>query len=265
MDIKIIVPVFNAFDVFQNLIKSLIEHNAKDDILFIDDASTDERIIELTSNLPINWKVIQNEENLGFVKTANIGLKASAGHSILLNSDTLVTEGWLTRFKQCVRQVQDLGTATPWSNNAEICSLPKTLQSNPIPLDLNGVSQQLLQHHPTYPEIPTAVGFCMLITAAAKEHVGYFDEQVFGMGYGEENDYSLRVSQSGLRNVLVDNCYVAHIGNQSFQEISLKPNEQTMARLLKKHPGYLQQIQNFIDKDPLHDLRQTITAKIDAF
>lgn len=265
MNIRIIVPVFNAYHVLKELIVSLRTHNPDDDILFINDASTDVRVTELLSEIPSNWKVMHNLVNLGFVKTANKGLRSTAGHSILLNSDTLVTKGWLTNFKQAINQIDNLGTATPWSNNAEICSFPKTLQDNEVPHDMDQFADDLASHRGSYPEIPTAVGFCMLITEQAKQKVGYFDEQTFGMGYGEENDYSLRVTQAGLRNVLLDNCYVVHVGNQSFQEIALKPNKETMERLLAKHPKYLEVIQKFIENDPLCELRQSIIAKISTF
>ena len=260
------VPIYNAFEATNNLLKSLIKHNSSDCVVLINDASTDVRVNELFEKLPHRWQLINNNQNLGFVKTANIGLRLTSDHSILLNSDTIVTENWLDRFVQVINSVSDLGTATPWSNNAEICSIPNTLSVNSLPSDLNKLSRHLLnKHQPEYPELPTAVGFCMLLTAEAKQRVGYFDEATFGMGYGEENDYSLRVSQQGLKNVLVDNCYIAHVGNQSFQEISMRPNEQTMARLLQKHPDYLTQIQNFIENDPIAQIRESIIAKISAF
>ncbi len=266
MDIQVVVPIYNAFEATRNLIKTLLRHNNHDDVVLINDASTDSRIQSLFDNLPSNWRVLDNPQNLGFVKTANLGLQLNAGNSVLLNSDTLVSEGWLDRFREVIKNVSNLGTATPWSNNAEICSLPKTLHNNTIPEQLDVLSVQLAENHqPQYPELPTAVGFCMLITAAAKAQAGYFDEQRFGLGYGEENDYSLRVKSVGLRNVLVDDCYVAHVGNQSFKERSLKPSQDTMDRLLEKHPEYLHLVQKFIENDPLKQLRQSIVDKIAAF
>lgn len=266
LNIQIVVPIYNAFEATRNAINALIKHNSLDEVILINDASTDVRITTLLNDLPDQWQVLHNQHNLGFVKTANKGLRLSDGHSLLLNSDTLVSASWLSRFKQVIREVDGLGTATPWSNNAEICSLPNTLQNNHIPIDIDLLSEQLFEsHQPQYPDLPTAVGFCMLITAQAKAQVGYFDEAVFGLGYGEENDYSLRVSQHGLCNVLVDNCYVAHIGNQSFKDRSLQPNLETMERLLKKHPEYSELIQNFIENDPLSELRDSIIAKITAF
>lgn len=266
LNIQIVMPIYNAFEATKNAIQALIEHNQHDDVLLINDASTDNKISSLMDDVPVNWHVIHNQTNLGFVKTANIGLKHSIGHSVLLNSDTLVSENWLDRFKQAISVVDDLGTATPWSNNAEICSLPKTLQSNPIPENINALANELnFKHQPSYPEIPTAVGFCMLITEQAKNTVGYFDEGTFGLGYGEENDYSMRIIEESLKNVLIDNCYVAHVGNQSFKERSLQPDQSTMDRLLAKHPSYLQLVQKFIEKDPLAQLRQSIIDKITAF
>ena len=131
---------------------------------------------------------------------------------------------------------------------------------------MNELASELkIKHIPVYPELPTAIGFCMLISKEAKLRVGYFDEETFGLGYGEENDYSLRVRETGLKNVLVDNCYVAHLGNQSFKEKSLKPDQSTMERLLAKHPKYQILIQNFIEKDLLSELRESIIGKITSF
>jgi len=266
MSIQIVVPVFNAYEVTRQAIDALKKHNSGDDVLLIDDASTDPRMTALYLDVPDAWQVLVNPQNLGFVKTANRGLQHSESHSLLLNSDTLVSHNWLQRFAEAIDAVEDLGTATPWSNNAEICSIPQTLQNNPIPQDIDQLADELFaRHKPEYPEIPTAVGFAMLVSAEAKKRVGYFDEQTFGHGYGEENDYSLRVSSAGLNNVLVDHAYVAHVGNQSFQALNLRPNEDTMKRLLGKHPDYLRIIQNFIENDPLSPIRSAIIAKISAF
>lgn len=266
MSIQIVVPVYNAFEVTAQALQALKKHNLQDDVLILDDASSDPRMTALYLDLPESWQLRVNPQNLGFVKTANIGLKHNPGHSLLLNSDTIVSVGWLDRFKDALLAVDAVGTATPWSNNAEICSLPETLKVNPMPEDIDLLAAELVDcHQPVYPQLPTAVGFAMLISKQAKAQVGYFDEPTFGHGYGEENDYSLRVTSAGLKNILVDHAYVAHVGNQSFQALNLKPNEQTMHRLLNKHPDYLTLIQNFIEKDPLCPIRESIIAKISSF
>ncbi len=266
---EIVIPVYNAYDALLHCIKSLEKHSATEMVVFINDGSTDKRIqalLEQACEGKSNWNVLNNDSNLGFVKTANRGLKRTDGDTVLLNSDTLVSTGWLDGLKYASAHCEDLGTATPWSNNAEICSFPETLKNNPVPERLDELATQLQnKHQACFPELPTAVGFCMLVSAAAKRKVGYFDEQTFGHGYGEENDYSLRVKHAGLKNVLCDNVYVAHVGNQSFKDMALKPNSATMERLLAKHPEYAGMISEFIENDVLASLRESIIDKIDRF
>jgi len=260
MSINIVVPIYNAYDALRNCLISLEQHN-NGSVTLINDASTDARVIEIIHQFSRknNWQVINHVENKGFVKTANEGLKLTKSHTILLNSDTIVSTYWISAFERLCEEKLDLGTATALSNNAEICSFPNFLENNQIPKELDVLSEIIFKNYkPVYPSIPTAVGFCMLISEQAKTTVGYLDEKQFGHGYGEENDYSLRVVQAGLKNLVCDNAYVGHIGNQSFRDFGVEPNEQSMQRLLEKHPDYLELIQEFIHKDPLSTIRNNI-------
>ena len=266
MKIDVIVPIYNAYAALKNCLASLEENQHQaENIILINDASTDENIDKLIKKYSKanKWKLINHETNQGFVKTANEGLKLSENNTILLNSDTIVSKNWLSAFKGAIKHNEKLATATAWSNNAEICSFPKFLTNNQ-PLENPDTLSELLYkyYQPQYPVIPTAVGFCMLITKLAKRRVGYFDEKHFGHGYGEENDYSLRVENAGLINILCDNAYVIHIGNESFADLGLQPNEESMQRLLQKHPDYLTKIQQYINQDPLTTTRENILSLV---
>ena len=92
--------------------------------------------------------------------------------------------------------------------------------------------------------------------------VGPFDAELFGKGYGEENDFSMRVAERGMRNVLCDDVYVAHVGGCSFGPTGLKPGEESMRRLLSRHPGYLELVQEFIAADPLAQRRETLVQAL---
>jgi GT2 family glycosyltransferase len=85
-----------------------------------------------------------------------------------------------------------------------------------------------------------------------------FDEDLFGKGYGEENDFSVRAANAGMRNVLCDDVYVVHLGGRSFGPIGLRPDESSMRRLLSRHPEYMRRVQDFISKDPLSARRAVI-------
>ncbi len=263
-DVQIIVPIYNAAEALACCLDALKRHNATSNVVLIDDASTDPAVDALLQmHTRPDWQVIRKPRNGGFVETANMGLRLQSGHSLLLNSDAVVTPGWDQCLLQTLERVADVATVTPWSNNAEICSFPHTLQNNPLPARADDFAVWLQTHHnPRYPMLPTAVGFCMLVSAEAKRCIGYLDQGTFGVGYGEENDYSMRAQKAGMKNCLCDNAYVMHLGNRSFQEKGLKPDANSMQRLLGKHPEYQDMIGAFIAQDPLATLRGDILNKL---
>jgi GT2 family glycosyltransferase len=260
----IIVPVFNAFERLEVCLESIFDTVGRDArVVLIDDASTDRRVQPLlqswVNQSRSNRRLLVHERNRGFVATANQGMRLATSNIVLLNSDTEVTTGWLERLESCLESDESIATATPWSNNGEIVSIPDFCQCNPVPGNRNAVATAIAScGPPTYPDIPTAVGFCMAISFRAIKLVGLFDEETFGHGYGEENDYCQRVEQAGLRNVLCDDAYVVHHGGASFGPLGLKPDQNSMQRLLAKHPDYHDIVTEFIKADPLAARRQAI-------
>ena len=61
-----------------------------------------------------------------------------------------------------------------------------------------------------------------------------------------------------MKNVLCDDAFVAHVGGASFGPLGLAPDDESMNSLLNKHPGYRDQVQSFISKDPLAARRDLI-------
>lgn len=260
----IIVPVFNAIEHLEACLGSLSRTiPSKAEVLLIDDASTDQRVLPLlrswVSESEPYRRLLIHGENRGFVAAANHGMQQAETDVILLNSDTEVTHGWLEKLAECLASDPTIATATPWSNNGEIVSIPEFCVANPVPEDPDAIASAISSCGQTqYPEMPTAVGFCMAISLQAIRRVGLFDEVTFGRGYGEENDFCQRAEQAGLRNVLCDNAYVIHHGGASFGPLGLKPDENSMLRLLAKHPDYQRDVMEFIHTDPLAGRRQEI-------
>ncbi len=267
--ISVVVPVYNAADELRQCLASL-QATVKPgiELLLIDDASTEPLVHDVLGHwqgmqLP-GWRIVANESNLGFVGTANRGMRMSTGDVVLLNSDTVTTPGWLEALERCLRSDPAIATATPWTNNGEIASVPDFCAANPVPPEPARVAEVVGRcGRPVYPEVPTAVGFCMAVSRRAIDRIGLFDEAVFGKGYGEENDFSMRARQAGMRNVLCDDAYVVHLGNRSFGPLGLKPDESSMRRLLSRHPDYLRTVQEFIAEDPLSARRNELLAAME--
>lgn len=251
----IILPVFNAYEHLVACLESLDAHCPHAEVLVVNDASTDSRIQPLLQAWADSGqfrKLIVNTENRGFVHSANLGLSGCQNDVVLLNSDTVVTQGWLEALAACLASDVSIATATPWTNNGEIVSFPLFCAAAVVPENLAEIAAVIGQAGaPEYPVLPTAVGFCMAISRQAISQVGMFDEDTFGRGYGEENDFCMRAAQKGMKSVLCDNAYVAHAGNASFGPEGLKPDENSMGRLLQRHPGYQCLVATFIKDDPL--------------
>jgi len=264
----VVIPVYNAADDLAPCLDSVhatLPRGAE--VIVIDDASPDPAVAELLgawrSRGPAGWRFLANPQNRGFVGTANRGLEEAGRDAVLLNSDTVVTPGWLQGLQRCLDSDPGIATATPWTNNGEIASLPGFCVANPVPPEPAAVAAVIAAAGPPgYPELPTAVGFCMAVSRRAVERIGLFDEATFGRGYGEENDFSMRVRAAGLRNVLCDDVYVVHVGGRSFGPEGLKPGEASMRRLLSRHPGYLALVEAFIAEDPLAARRATLVEAI---
>ncbi len=262
----VVLPVHDAHDCLVNCLASLDTCSRDARVLVVDDASTDPRVAPLIGEWcarSADRECIRLGANVGFVGAANLGAECAGGDIVLLNSDTVVTPGWLEALARCLASDPKIASATPWTNNGEIVSLPQFCQPNPVPQNPPAIAAAIARAGtPCYPELPTAVGFCMAVSRRAIERIGLFDATTFGRGYGEENDFSLRAAAAGFRNVLCDDAYVVHVGGQSFGAVGLAPGEATMRRLLGKHPGYLDMITAWIAADPLAGRRREVVAAL---
>ncbi len=245
-------------------------------LLLIDDASSDTEVSALARRHARNGdagaaiEYRRNAENRGFTATINQALRARrpGEHFLMLNADTLVTPGWLDQMLASAAEDdgsgRPVGTVTPFSNNATICSFPDFSRAWPLPSREEQMQiARLLAAEPVAAiDIPTGVGFCMLITAACLDAVGAFDERNFPRGYGEENDFCRRAAKAGFRNVLCPNAWVGHVGGVSFAEEREALMRAGGERLLALHPDYNDLVQDWIARDPAQARRAWLSARL---
>src|SRR3989344_7848699 len=92
MDVSFIVPNYNGMRTLKKCLDSLLNQNYpknKFEIIVIDDCSknNDLEFLKTYSKLG-KIRLIENERNLKFVKTTNMGIKASKGKFVaLINND----------------------------------------------------------------------------------------------------------------------------------------------------------------------------------
>ncbi|MEM9704524.1 MAG: Stf0 family sulfotransferase [Pseudomonadota bacterium] len=255
--VAVIVPVYDGLRSVRRCFESLLasECQTKHRIVAIFDAGPDDRIEAYLKSLADNGEIdyFENAENLGFVRTVNRGFDIAGDLDvIILNSDTQTPKGWIDRIVALAEADPSIGTITPVTSNGEICSFPNICENNSLPTGFSAdVLDALFAAKADAPiiDMPTSVGFCTYISRAALNAVGPFNEDAFGRGYGEENDFSMRTAKAGFRNVQQNNLFVLHEGGVSFGSEKDERVAQAVEVVNRLHPGYDERIQKYIHED----------------
>jgi len=158
--------------------------------------------------------LIANEENLGFPAACNMGLAAARGdHLVLLNSDTMVPPGWLSRLLAHLH-ADDVGLVGPVTNRigneAEVATEYETYGDF-----LREAASRASARRGEAFEIQTLTMFCLAMRRDAWERIGPLDEG-YGVGTLEDDDYSVRAREAGLRLLCAEDVLLHHFGEASF-------------------------------------------------
>lgn len=260
--VDIIVPVYEGLEAVVRCVKSLVsaKNITKTEIFLINDKSPDSRIrsfLEETATEYENVIYMHNPDNLGFVKTVNRGFAESTEDVIILNADTEVSDHWVDRLVFHACDHKKVGTVTPFSNNATICSFPTFGNHAEIFADLTtGELSDALYFINTGQSspVPTGAGSCMYVSRQLLEEVGLFNEDEFALGYGEENDLCRRAAKAGYQNLHAHDLFVFHEGEVSFKTVDYDASPAAKT-LLKLHPEYDQLVAIAFERDEAYPSR----------
>jgi len=267
--VDVIVPVYGAPEAFARCVASLLAHTdlARHRLVLALDGpqppATAALVARLERELGDGVLATASGERRGFVAAVNRGMALSQRDVLLLNSDTEVTAGWLGKLQAAAYSAPEIATATPFSNSATICSLPRFLATNALPAGWTVAAfGRLIEERSlrAYPRLPTGVGVCLYVKRKALDQVGPFDEASFGLGYGEESEFAMRALKAGYAHVLDDATFVFHEGQRSFGAARggrVAAAHRAMRRL---HPEYMATVAAFLRADPLAPLRERVVA-----
>lgn len=256
LPVTIVVPVYNAHDAVAECIQSLRNHLPPDaEVLLIDDGSTDPAIgslLDECEGVPA-FRVHRNATNQGYTRTVNLGISMSPGRDILLlNSDTVVTAGWLGKLRYAAYACKRVATVTPLSDNSGAFSVPEIGTANACPSHMDS-AQWARAAASAGPgrllEVPTGNGFCMYIRRKALDDLGSFDEAAFPRGYGEENDFCMRALRAGWKNLVCDRAFVAHKRSQSFGGEKAELLAAGRSQVDSRYPEYGMLVRRFRDPE----------------
>jgi GT2 family glycosyltransferase len=245
------------------------------DILVLDDASPDPGFSKDLKALcdELGLQYYRSPRNLGIPRNVNLGLLRAMeddyDYVIIANSDVLFPGRLADVMVETALTDPTIGSVTAWSNNVSIFSLP-----NSFP-DLYLRNQEVVtwlaeslygQFGPAAVEIPAGISFCILIPVPVLRKVGLMDP-VFGRGYCEETDWSLRSKSMGYRITLCPSGFTYHQGGGTNVDAGLVSSGHTSVPeheliLDLRYPLFRQQISAFVHSELLDHLRRDARRKI---
>lgn len=224
--VSIIIVNWNGEEVIKSCLVALekITYTNKE-VIVVDNNSSDQSTKTIAKFPKV--KLIHSKENLGFAGGNNLGLTYASGEFILLlNSDTVVTENFLSELISSLQKDEKLGVVQPKIVFKDEASRSPLINSIGADFTTTGFLYYLgyrkkanddKYNHDAY--IFSAYGACMLIRKKVIEEVGLFDEKFFM--YFEETDFCMRVWLAGWKIKYISNVTIFHEGGVSSKKFGV--------------------------------------------
>ncbi|MFH1996761.1 MAG: glycosyltransferase [Candidatus Omnitrophota bacterium] len=169
-------------------------------LIIIDNASNDETrtYLKKLNRDRDDVTLIRNEENVGWVKGVNQGIGVSlAGFVCFMNNDAIVrTDGWLARLIAISHSEPNIGLVNP------------TFE----------VKNEGFVFDKPFVELDFCRGYCMLVKRSVIDTIGALDT-AYGLGYYDDDDYSVRAIRAGFLCVRARDVFVEHVKDSTFRSL----------------------------------------------
>lgn len=260
VDISIIIVSWNAKDYLQKCIDSIFKESNKYnlEVIVVDNASSDGSEDMVRTRFP-QVKLICNNDNLGFAKANNIGIKQSSGKYLgLINSDVEILSDCFSPLFCYMEEHRNIGMLGPRILNSD-----KTLQRScrgfptlwnlfcrALALDvffpkvkLFGGKMLTYWPHDSISDVEVLSGCFWFINKKAIDDVGLLDEGFFI--YAEDTDWCKRFFAAGWRRIYFPLVQAIHYGGASSENAPIRfylEMQRANLRYWKKHHSCFEQI-----------------------
>ena len=223
MAASIIIPVYNAREFAQACVKSIysVRTDVPFEVIVVNNGSSPE-VREWLSREEArrpNFRALHYDQPLGFPRAINTGARqARYDFLVLLNSDTVVTDGWLDGLQDALGTDSRIGIASPVTNSAN--SAGKEIQTDSDakalrPHQAQRFAARIRNRREIVPEPQRLFFFCAMIRRDLWESLAGLDEE-YGSGTFEDDDFCLRARFAGFQLVVARNVFVFHHERATF-------------------------------------------------
>ncbi|TLS71834.1 glycosyltransferase [Aliarcobacter thereius] len=272
--LAIIIPVYDDLVGLRRNVERVVkyrEDNNNYDIVLIWDCGPNIETLEYCREAQEKYGIdlIENKVNIGFSGTVNKGILKYKTHDVIVhNSDTIVHSDWAIRMQKSAYVDEEIGSVNPLSNNATLNNVPFP-NGIPFPKEpiefveyIDSIAKKELK---VAVEAPVSHGFCVFIKRSIIDIIGLFDEQKFGKGHSEDNEYSMRIRSKGFKCITTTNVFVGHDGGTSFKEDS-EPWKNNGRKIMREEfPNYFDEIRLFFHNDPISKERKVLESHFKRF
>ncbi len=238
MILSIIIVNWNVKHYLERCLLSIIKNTADLDyeIIVIDNDSNRDDSKKFLANFKTeaNLKIILNNQNLGFAKANNQGIKQAQGeYVLLLNPDTeIIEEGSLVKAVELMKKNKDWGVLgchlleANKQTQLSVRNFPKIIPQIMIFLKLHHlflrfkVLQNYFLSNFNYQEtasVDQVMGAFFLIKKEVLSKIGLLDEKFYI--WFEEVDFCKRTKDAGWEVIYSPELTIIHYGSQSFTQL----------------------------------------------
>ncbi len=190
------------------------------ELILVDNASHDGTASYLEDYAATrSWaRVIISSENRGFSGGNNMGLREASGdYLVILNNDTVVTQGWLAGLIRNLRRNPSLGLVGPVTNNIGNQARIDIAYQN-IDEMADKARSYTVSRHGNLLHVDNLGFFCVAFPRKIYEQVGPLDE-AFRIGFFEDDDYCKRVQLAGYEIAIAEDVFIHHHLSASFDSL----------------------------------------------
>ncbi|MFH1542342.1 MAG: glycosyltransferase family 2 protein [bacterium] len=203
-DLSIIILNYKNIKILQECLESIPQSikNISIEIIVVDNNSQDGSGAMVRKIFP-QVTLIENQENSGFAKANNLGLKVATGrYQMLLNNDTIVKEGALERMVRFMDQNKEAGACGPL-----------LLNTDGTPQRQGGLFGSRFWKSDQPKAVQFVIGAALLVRREVIEQVGLMDENLFF--YNDDLDWCLRIRKAGWKIFFLPQAEIVHYGGYS--------------------------------------------------
>jgi N-acetylglucosaminyl-diphospho-decaprenol L-rhamnosyltransferase len=266
LDLSIIIVSWNVADLLARCLESIqkspvalvspdgacLGSGPLTQVIVVDSASSDDSVKMMRERF--SWvHLITSQENIGFVRGNNLGLKSATGRAImLLNPDTEIIGDALPRLLTTLESNAKIGVVGPHTLNSDGSYQPTRHR---FPTLLVGIAESpwisdiaprrlldwfFVRDMPddsTYP-VDWVKGSALLGRREVWEQIGGLDERY--IMYAEEMDWCHRVKDAGWQIYYVGDAKIIHHEGQSTKQVKARSHvhfQQSKLRYFRKFHG----------------------------